>query len=124
MMIDLGGFDDPVNAGAVFGTNRGAGWGFEGEVTTTLSDGEFFGLDVSVTTVAGYGAYRSEGDTYFKGKLGVAHEEVEIGSVSDDDNGASYGLGVGWRQFNGSMIELEYTIVEDDVNFLSLGFNF
>lgn len=36
MMIDLSGFDDPINAGIVFGTNRDAGMGFEGELTVTV----------------------------------------------------------------------------------------
>lgn len=128
MMIDLGSADDPINAGFVFGSNRDAGLSFEGEVNVTIIDGEYsvFGsdFDVSIRTIAGYAAFRSEGDTYFKGKVGVLNEDVEIGSISDDDTGGSYGLGVGWRQSNGSMIELEYTIIEDDVDFLSLGFNF
>lgn len=128
MSIDLAGIDDPINAGVVFGSNRGAGWGFEGELTLSMIDGEYsiFGsdFDVSIRTLAGYAAFRSEGDTYFKGKLGVLNEDVEIGSISEDDTGASYGFGVGWRQGDGSMVELEYTIVEEDVDFISLGFSF
>lgn len=126
MMIDLGGIRDPFNAGVVFGSNRDAGWGFEGEVTTSLIKGEtdFASLDITIKTLAGYAAYRSEGDTYFKGKLGVLYEDIELGSFSDDDSGASYGLGVGWRQGDGSMFELEYTIIEEDINFLSMGINF
>lgn len=128
MSIDLGEIDDPVNAGIVFGSNRDAGWGFEGEITVTAVDGELsaFGsnYDVSIRTLAGYAAYRSEGDSYFKAKLGFLNEDVEIGPVSADDTGSSYGLGGGWRQPNGSMVELEFTIVEQDVNFLSLGVTF
>jgi hypothetical protein len=124
MSIDLGGIDDPINGGIMFGSNKGAGWGLEGEITTSMVKGEVFGVDVTITTMAGYAAYRSEGDSYLKARLGVLKEDVEIGSVSGDDSGASYGLGVGWRQSDGSMVELEFTIVEQDVNFLSLGASF
>lgn len=124
MLVDLGGADHPVNGGFVFGTSR-SGLSFEGEASFSVSKGYVYvpfsgGYDVSITTMAGYAAFRAESDTYLKTKFGLLYEDVNIGPASGNDTGLSYGLGVGWRLDSGNMVELEYTIVEQDVNFLSL----
>lgn len=127
MMVDLGGISNPMNGGFVFGTSK-QGWGFEGEATISLLKGDFnsgFGsANVDITTLAGYAAFRNPSDTYVKVKAGLLYEDVNIGSSSANDTGLSVGLGIGWRLESGGMVELEYTIVEQDVNFLSLAFLF
>lgn len=127
MVTDISGFDNPINAGILLGVNE-AGWGFEGELTKTVSDGDYllptFGDDIRLTTLAFYASYRSHGNVYLKGKFGVLFEDVESGNNSVEDSGASYGLGVGFRLGGGNMLEIEYTSVEEDVLFVSAGVNF
>ncbi|MBN1378305.1 MAG: outer membrane beta-barrel protein [Gammaproteobacteria bacterium] len=125
MMIDLGGIDDPLNIGLVGAYINDAGFGFEGEFTTSIVEGELAGnYDVSIQTVAAYATFRTPGDSYFKAKLGLLNEDVEIGSRSDSDTGSSFGIGVGFNTASGGKFEIEYTIIEEDVNFLSIGYLF
>ena len=42
------------------------------------------------------------------------------GDLSEDEGGETYGLGVGYRMRNFDL-ELEYTAVDDDVSFISVG---
>ena len=136
MMIDdigFGNFSDPTNIGLVYAHISDDGYGFEAEFTTSMSDGEFsfFGstAEVSIQTIGFYGAFRSTGDTYFKAKAGFINESVDfdnvpfVGNISEDDTGASFGLGLGLNTGSGKL-EIEYTIIEEDVNFLSIGYLF
>lgn len=127
MVTDISGFDTPINAGILFGTND-TGSGFEGELTKTVSDGEYLfptlGDDISLTTLAFYATYRSDGNVYLKGKFGVLFEDIESGNTGGEDSGASYGIGLGFRLSGGNMLEIEYTSVEEDVLFVSAGVNF
>lgn len=128
MDIDLGDASSPKNLGFMFGSNRRGG-GFEGELTTTFSEGNYnigygFGsLDISVDTLALYGVYRSEGKTYFKAKAGILHERVDISGFSDKDTGFSAGIGLG-VDLGSNALEFEYTVIEEDVNYLSVGLRF
>ncbi len=127
MLVDLEGVDDPMNAGFVFGSSKSGG-AIEGEFTTSMVKGGIGSADLTITTFAFYGVYRSEGEGGFiKLKGGFLNEDVkaESGSreVSESDDGASFGFGIGSRSEN-SLFEIEYTIVEQDVNFLSLGIMF
>lgn len=62
-----------------------------------------------------------------KGKAGYLREDLKIsgpgGSVSDNESGLSLGGGIGFM-LGSSRLELEYTIIEADVNYLSVGFIF
>lgn len=80
---------------------------------------------VDITSNALYLAFRTEGDTYFKARGGFLHEKVERNygwrnDSSDSDSGLSLGLGVGHR-FNQLSLELEYTLIEQDVSYLTVG---
>lgn len=131
MMFDFAGVDDPTNAGVILGKDFGvlAGdIGVQVEASTTIDDGSvntfFFGpSDVSIDTLAAYGTFRSAGPVYFIGKAGVLREEVDIGPVSESDTGLSAGVGVGFS-LGVAQIELEYTMIEQDVSFLSAGIRF
>lgn len=130
MMFDIPGVDDPTNAGIVLGKEWGVVAGDIGvqiEGSTSIDDGAFntwFGpVDVSIDTLAAYGVFRTAGPVYFIGKAGVLREEVEVGPVSESDTGLSFGAGVGFS-LGVAQIEVEYTVIEEDVSFLSAGVRF
>jgi hypothetical protein len=126
MMIDASGVDDPTNAGVVIGKEWSVVFGdaaVEAEFTTSIDDGSFLGNDVNVNTQAVYGAIRTAGPVYVIGKLGVLREEVEIGSISDSDTGVSAGIGVGFS-IGLAQMEVQYTVVEEDISYLSVGVRF
>lgn len=120
MTIDHRGVDDPMNLGIRAGYSLPSGWGVEGEYTNSIvsADGNAFGrrVDIDVETLAAYGTYRTYGDLYFKGRAGILHEDVDyFGS----DTGIAVGGGVGFFMGPNTNVELEYTRVEQDVNFWS-----
>ncbi|SEA45905.1 outer membrane beta-barrel protein [Microbulbifer marinus] len=123
MDIDQRNVDSPLNVGLRGGYTLPSGWGFEAEYTNSLISGEadvFDGdVDVDVQTLAGYGTYRSYGDLYFKGRLGVLYEDVSVGRFSEDDTGISLGAGVGFNYSPNTNVELEYTVIEEDIGFWS-----
>lgn len=134
---DVGGasFDSATNGGILVGYDFGSGdmgMAIEAEFTTTVSDGDISYLGASgdwdVDTFAVYGALRYGQDFYFKAKLGYLNEDVSIsgagGSVSGDDSGLSVGLGGGYKFSDTMAIEAEWTLIEEDIDFLSLGVNF
>ena len=132
MMIDGASFDDPVNAGVLIGKEWGvvAGdIGVQAEFTTTINDGTFVGgpypyvHDVSIDTLAVYGAFRTAGPVYLIAKAGVLREEVDIGGISESDSGLAGGIGIGFS-IGVAQLELEYTQIEQDVGYASLGVRF
>lgn len=87
---------------------------------------------VSVQTVGVYGAYRIQPDgtpAYFKVRLGLLSEQVDGkssitgNSTSSSDSGLSFGVGAGFDVASNMMIEAEYTLIEQDVDFISVGLN-
>ena len=130
MMIDGASFDDPVNAGVLIGKEWGvvAGdIGVQAEFTTTINEGSFVYFpdvyDVSIDTQAIYGAFRTAGPVYLIAKAGLLREEVDIGGFSESDSGLAGGLGIGFS-LGVAQLELEYTVVEEDVAYASLGVRF
>lgn len=126
MMIDVGGFDDPTNAGVLVGHEWGlvAGdLGIEAELTQTIDDGRFAGQDVQVDTRGLYAAFRTAGPVYLIGKAGLVRNEVEIGTASESDTGTAFGAGVGFS-IGVAQFELEFTRIDEDIDFLSLGLRF
>ncbi|HEY3486481.1 MAG TPA: hypothetical protein VGL10_00310 [Gammaproteobacteria bacterium] len=98
----------------------------EGEFSTSLSDGELGGADVSFESTGLYAALRTAGPVYLIARAGYASTEVEFedGSTTDDD-GVATGLGVGFSV--GLRMEIEHTtyeIEDTDINYLTLGFAF
>ena len=120
MDIDLHHADSPLNVGLRGGYTLPSGWGFEAEYTNSLisGDADVFSrdVDIDVQTLGAYGTYRSYGDIYFKGRLGVVHEDVDyFGS----DTGISLGGGVGLNVSPNTNVELEYTMIDQDIGFWS-----
>lgn len=136
MKADIDALDNTTNAGVLIGvpfiSDRNMSAALEGEFTTTVSKGDahIFGNrgEWDINTIALYGALRTAGPFYFKAKAGYLSEDVSISvpgiKASGTDSGFSYGIGAGWRLTGGSRLEVEYTLIESDVNFLSLGFIF
>lgn len=123
MLIDASGMDDPTNAGVLIGHEWGVvigDVGVQGELTTTINDGSYSGSNVSVDTQAIYGVLRTAGPMYLIAKAGVLHEDVKIGSKSSADSGSSAGLGIGFS-LGVAQIEVEYTQIEKDIAYLSVG---
>lgn len=136
MMPDIPGWGDAVNIGGVVGapvTHLAQGSiSVEGELTTSVikGDANYFGFTGhwGITTLAGYGVFRTDGPMYFKAKAGYLFEDVNvsIGGATGygSDSGVTFGVGGGMRLSGGHTLEIEYTIIDSDVNFLSLGYKF
>jgi len=126
MMYDVSGVDDPVNAGIAVGSEMGivlGDVGVEGEFTTTMNKGSVGSSDLSIDTMALYATYRSPGFLYFKARGGFLRWDQKVGSSSDNDTTTSLGLGLGFS-LAVVKVELEYTQIDKDINFLSVGVQF
>jgi hypothetical protein len=128
-------FDGGAMVGVLFGYDMpGDNFSLEGEfnasVVSAESDNERYG-DLDIWTLAAYGAFRTSGTFYFKGKAGLLYEELKS-SVSGSsieiqvDGGAialSLGIGAGLRLGENLGAELEYTQIEADIGYATLGLN-
>lgn len=136
MEVDDSAFDEAENVGLVLGydmTGTDAfAWAVEAEFTKSSSDGDFkvFGVngEWDIETQAIYGVMKIGQDFYGKLKIGFLNEDVTAkaggASFDDSDSGASAGVGLGWRASEAFALELEYTMIEEDVDFISGGINF
>lgn len=138
MIPDIGIMGNAINVGGFVGApiTRVAQGTFSGEVeaTTSVIKGDINYLGVSghwgVTTLAGYGVFRTNGPIYFKAKAGYLFENGTFSiagspyTYGGSDSGASFGVGGGMHLGGGHSIELEYTIIDSDINFLSVGYKF
>lgn len=122
--IDIAYFDADTPKGIVFGYQHGT---FGIELEANFADIDYNIMDSRGSTdfrsMALYGVYRSEGDIYFKGKAGILNEEIKTSYLSEDDTGFSAGIGAG-AKFGSMTIEAEYTLIESNVNFFSVGASF
>ncbi|MDP5208622.1 porin family protein [Microbulbifer sp. 2205BS26-8] len=120
-MMDADGSDDsPFNAGIRAGYTWNSGWGIEAELTGSMTDGDILDRDFSISTQAVYATYRTQGDIYFKGRLGYLNEEVDVEYFGDaSDSGASVGVGVGFTLAENISFETEYTLIEEEVDYWS-----
>ena len=126
--------NNPNGRGFVVGYNLGEGPAIEFEHNKSDTfhaglDGYYYGPTVEgeIETSALYFAYRSQGTAFFKVKAGVLKEDVSASAYSESadesDTGLSLGAGFGFNLGDVAQIEAEYTIIEEDVSFLSLGLN-
>lgn len=140
VQADYPGFDEAINAGVYGGYNllgkdshfaadlRGGSLAVEGEVTTSIKDGESkFSGDWDITSIAAYAAYRHPITDYFylKGRLGLVRYEIDTSLPSvttGTETQLAAGIGAGWKVGPGS-IEVDLTTYESDVLFLSGGFH-
>ncbi len=100
-------------------------YGVEGEFTTTFEDGAFAAQKVQLDTAGLYGVYRTRGPgtnrigPYLKLKAGVAYADLNIGDTATDDTNFSAGIGLGLNM-SAVAFELEYTVINDDIDMVSL----
>ena len=132
-MIDVEEANEPTDGGFLLGYNFGNGASLEvehDETTVELSSvgGYYYyyygSLDLKTTAL--YVAFRTPGDAYLKAKLGVLKEDItsDYGSSYDkSDSGLSAGIGAGFNAGDVVQLEVEYTVIEQDVSFLSAGIN-
>ncbi|WP_455218945.1 outer membrane protein [Kaarinaea lacus] len=127
MQLDASDADDPINAGVAIGYEFGVALGdlgFEGEFTTTVKDGKIGGKELNIDTVGAYVTYRSPGFIYLKARAGyVGWDAAQTLGDSADDTSTSLGLGLGFS-LKIIKFELEYTQIDDDIDFISLGILF
>jgi outer membrane immunogenic protein len=144
MMVDDAGtdaIDNLIPIGVLFGYEIAPRMAIEGEFNYKIAGGGFNvglcddkgGLDL--WTLAAYFAYRYPlGDNlYLKGKAGVLYESASwdwpcgvggmLGGDSDTDTGLSIGAGVGMKLNEKVSAEAEFTVIESDVNYFSIGLN-
>lgn len=125
--VDLSGFDVDTPIGFVFGrANGGLGMDFEfNYAKVTLSRFSYYPsyntqkTSETFSSIALYGVFRSEGEVYFKAKGGLLGEKVG----SESDAGISVGAGFGVRSKK-MIFETEYTVLDADANFISIGVYF
>lgn len=131
MDADASGFKEAGNI-AVFGgydlhRDANGSLALEGEYSRTVSDGDTPGGGWDINTWAVYGAYRTAGSVFLKAKAGYLNEHVSVSgvggnSVAGSDSGFSFGAGGGFRISNKAAFEIEYTVIEDDINFFSIAY--
>ena len=104
------------------GYSFGNDWSMELEYNTGSE--EVGSADLDVTSMGLYGVYRSAGQAYFLGKIGMAKNEVEISgggfSAKEDETGLAYGLGGGYNIDKQFGIEAEYNIVDSDISIFAV----
>jgi len=126
---DVSGLDNAINAGVGLGYDFGR-FALEGMYSTSLSKGDARVGSVTgnwdVSILAAYAVCRTLGQYYLKAKLGYLNEDVKVSvtgaSSSGSDSGASFGFGGGMHFGRGHSAELEYTVIEEDINFISISF--
>lgn len=129
MMNEIDDYDPAQNLGIVLGYHvLDVGLGdldVEVDYTSTTSRGDAPAPvnQWEIQTAGGYAVFRTAGMFYFKGKAGLLYEKIKSDIGSADDTGTSFGAGVGVSA-GIAQFELEYTVIEQDVNYLSLTVNF
>ena len=119
---------DTENLGFVAGHSPDEGFGFEFFYLQAMSDDSVsvsgISGDISTDTWGILGVYKSAGEIYFKGKLGVGVISVEAdpdgaSSIDDSASGFAFGLAVGTTLGPGDL-ELSYTSLSASDDFEDL----
>lgn len=115
-----------INVGVIAGFPIKTGTSLEMDLMTTISEGgTSFGWKVS--TLAGYYVKRfNQKKHYYKLKAGLIYESIVSDTISSEehDAGLSLGIGTGWKLSNKNKLEIEYTIIEQDIHYLGLNYYF
>ena len=136
MDADIGGFDEATNAGVLAGydvyTREIFAVSLEGELTTTVSDGdvEFGGTkgDWDIDTQGAFVAARL-GDTFFiKVRYGVVRSDVSVSiagtTVNGNDTSGSWGAALGWMFNRNWGVQVDGTLVDSDVTYWNAGIKY
>lgn len=122
-MIDVEGIEDASGAGMMAGWRFNKNFAVEFAGHASDADTMLAGCTLEIDTVALYLTARSSGQVYGKGRVGALSETITPRDTcatlpEETESGLSAGLGGGVR-FGKAAIEVEYTLVEADVNRLS-----
>jgi hypothetical protein len=128
MKFDQNEFDT-TNIKSVLAGYAFDNWSIEGSYNTSNTDNHFYGGKQKIDMFHLYGVYRSQGDLYYKMKLGITNERYQFydddGYLKLDDvhTGIAGGIGVGYRyaQFN---IELEYSWLGQSLEMAGIGIRY
>ena len=113
--------DSAFNIGAVVGQPVSRNFSWEAELNTTLADGEVGNnTNWDITNIAGYAVYRSPGNIGFKAKAGLSYWDTD----NDSGMSLSMGIGAGIKLGQGGMLDVEYTQVDDFVDYISVAYLF
>ncbi len=129
MVSEIDDYDPAQNLGIVLGyhvLHVGLGdFDVEVDYTSTTSRGDAPAPvnTWEIQTAGGYAVFRTAGMFYVKGKAGLLYEKIKSDIGSADDTGTSFGAGLGVSA-GLAQFELEYTLIERDVNYVSLTVNF
>lgn len=131
---DVSGSDPGVNGSVQLGyefLDLGvADIAIEGELSTSLADGEIFGTDVSLDTLGVFASLRTAGPVYVIGRVGMVDAEVEGGGISIDDTNTSMGVGIGFStaglrwEIEYTTYEIETSLTDIDIDYITLGLSF
>jgi hypothetical protein len=136
MDADRSGFDEATNAGLLAGYDLVDldmfSIALEGELTTTVSDGD---LDASggrgnwdIDTRAAYAAFRVGNAFYMKVRFGYAWTDTsadfDAASVSDSDDGLSWGGAAGWMFGDNWAVQLDGSLVDSDTTYWNAGLHY
>lgn len=143
MSIKLKNADPLISYGVMWGFGMSDNISFEAEYNSGFSGGDYEDKTTPanpitgyyrVNTVAGYLVYRHPiaKTNYFKTKLGLLNENVEITSSdpanpaldqtnATDETGVAGGIGFGSSIGERLTLELEVTVIDKDIVFYSLG---
>jgi hypothetical protein len=121
MKPDGSNTDSAGNIGVVMGQPVARYFSWEAELNATLFDGKV-GTDNNwdINTLAGYAVFRSEGNIGLKAKAGLAYWDTG----SNDDFSLSLGIGAGFKMGKSGMLDVEYTQIDDSVDYISVGYIF
>lgn len=126
------GLSIEADGGGAFGVSLGYGFTstLSAELELTASSAEYtlrgpggsVSLDADIRSIGAYVAYRSLGDFYFGGRLGVVQSTIDYDDNIDDDSDSGLGIGanVGYRISEQLEVDGGYTIVASDIAYFLL----
>jgi len=124
--IDVNGLEDASGAGLLAGWNfnKNVALEFAGNAADSKADALLAGCVLEIDTMAIYLTGRTDGKFYTKGRIGVLSETITprdtcVFVQERSESGLSVSAGGGMR-LGKAALELEYTLVEADVNRISL----
>jgi hypothetical protein len=110
--------DAGFGVGAMLGKPIQGNLSWEAELMLGIVDGEFGNnRDWSISSVAGYAVYRSQGDVHVKAKLGVSMWDDDF----DEDVNLTAGIGLGFRMGRG-ILDVEYTQINPYTDYITVGY--
>ncbi len=133
MDANVGGFDEAINTGVLVGydvfTMDIFSVSLEGELTTTVSDGDVeFGNakgDWDIDTQAAHVAARIGDRFYIKVRYGVTRADVSVSitdsTISGNNTSGSWGGALGWMFSKNWGAQIDGTLVDPDVTYWNAG---